>query len=357
VCYFRSTEGTNCGVAGIVAVEYLDASEKVLYTFSPQLPGGTFSAGGYFGGKTSVTERAGNRGISYTIDTATDKLLSCEHFEVNSREYVCTRIDLYADDGQFAATVEVSKEGNSLYVDHTVDQWGNHLDFIDEHITDYETVTNDSERTLCYFNLNLVAEIIREPVIEVSTGMLAHGSRKLEIKNSSGEIIGTYETSGPDSLLFARVIDPNFVFVDEIRMDFNYILSEKLDSSTGYKFSQEANAYSENGTLIREETTHWTKEGVTSYHHIINHDAAGNKISEEIEFWGAKVVTTFDTTYNGIYSKAEFYNAEGVLQKTVEPVDGSVGFLLDFSKEDHCLVEFYDKNGETVSYDAYWPES
>ena len=361
VCYFRTTEGTNCGVPGIVSVEYLDANENVLHTFTPQLPGGTLSAGGFAGGETHVTESVDNRGLSYAIDTETGKLLSCEHFEGNGRDSRCTRIDLYDDDGQVAASVEVSKEGNDLRVDHTVDQRGNSWSILYDQFYVYETgngiASAYSVRTLYFKNQELVAEILGDPVTGLNDGMMFAIDRKVEIKNGRGEVIGIYEASGENSLVGAGVpIDSGTVSVEEQRFDHRYILREEIDPVTGAKVSKETFDYSEDGTLIQEETTRWTGEDIVSYHCIRKYDPSGTLISEETEFWGGKVVTTFDATYSAIYSKAEFYDAEGVLQKTVEPVDGSVGFILLFGEEDRCVIEFYDKDRETVSYDSYRPE-
>ena len=260
VCYFRSTEGTNCGIPGIVFVEYLDANENVLHTFSPQLPGGTLSAGGFAGGKTYVTERIDQRSISYEIDTETGKLLSCEHFEVNDRDYRCTRIDLYDNDGQVAVSVESSIEGRILRVQHFVDQQRNDWAIIYEGFEVYETATVYTDRTLYYKNLNMVAEISGDPMIGLDDGMMFAENRKVEIKNGCGELLGIYEASGENSLVGAGVgIESGMVYVEEQRFDHHYILREQINPTTGAIVSRETFDYSEDGTLIQEETTRWAK--------------------------------------------------------------------------------------------------
>ena len=359
VCYFRTTEGTNCGVAGVVSVDYLDANEKVLHTFTPQLPGGTLSAGGFAGGETYVTERVDNRGISYAIDTETGKLLYCYYFEVNGRESIRSWIDLYDNNGQVATRVEVSKEGNTLYVDHTYDQWGNSWSILYDQFYVYETGSNVAtvyaDRTLYYKNQKLVAEIVGDPVTGLDDGMMFAIDRKVEIRNGRGEVIGVYEPSGENSLVGAGVsTGSDVVFVEEQRFDHKYLLREQIDPATGKKLSRETFDYSEDGTLIQSETTRWTEEGVVSYHCVTTYDASGNQIDQEIECWGGKVELTPHTTYTGLYTKAEFYDAEGVLQETVELVDGSIGFILRFGEEDRCVIVYYDKDGNDIQYASYW---
>ena len=360
VCYFRTVEGTNCGVPGVVSVEYLDANENVLHTFSPQLPGGTMSAGGNAAGKTRVTERAGNRVISYIIDTETGKLLYCEHSEVNDKEYTCNRIDLYSNNGQFAVSVEVTNEGHSLLPTFYFDQQENLCFVIDELFNSYEMDDGNFHmyygRTLYYVNQNLVVEILGEPVTSLTAQWNIIQHRKVEVKNGHGNVIAVYEANSENSCVDAGFnSDDNMISVREKFFDDRNIRQESFDLTTGTKLSSETNTYNEDGILVCEETTRWTQEGVTSYHCVTTYDASGKQTGDEIEFRGGKVITTNHATYSALYIKAEFYDTTGTLKKTVEPVDGSICFTLTHYREDQFLITFYDNDGNEIDYDSYRP--
>ena len=334
--YFRYTEGTNCGVAGVVLMEYLDLQENVVYSFSPKLPGGTLTLDEWcaFGmDYTAIREQNDYGAIDYYIEPGPNgRILYIEYSEGKLYKRRCTRVEIYGEDGQVVNSVELSQEGNDLEVYKEIDEYGRVCYSVNElihlYITNYGASTTFTKRTCIFdFRGKLILEIVGDPRTDLDDALMHGIDFKVEIKNEDAEVIRVYEPSGPNSLVGAHYLAETGLLT---------ALEQTLDHKT----------------LMEEWYNPITKTVI--YRHRSNYDEAGNLVGEEIIFWDGKVVTT-ESAFEGYYTKVEFYDKAGELKKTVEPIEGSVYISLDFRERARCIIVFRDKNGADVGADVYYP--
>ena len=345
VGYLRYTEGTNCGVVGTVRIEYLDATENVVQTFSPQLPGGTLTWrastwNGTFSKEVEyVVEKNGHTTVTWTIEPNTNgRPLLCDYLEGTGKDRCCTRIDVYNSDGQVATRVKVSKEGNSLHFDPSFKPENTDWSNIVETFTIWETDSNPISYTVrqCLLDgsKNLVLEIISDPVIGPYDPLMMADSRKIEIRDHVGKTQTVYEASGEDTRIGARYIyNTGMLYVEEESLNHDLLLREERIPGTA----------------------------TVAYREVKTYDEAGNCLSTEYVFWNGKVLTT-PSDQEDLFTKVEFYNANGELAKTVELIENSAYIHLGFGTywlngNETCEITFFSKTGEKIGRDSFVSQS
>ena len=333
--YCRYTEGTNCGIPGIVLIEYLDVNGNVVQSFSPQLPGGTFSRHGD-ATYEYVQEKSDHGRIRYDIAPCTNGKLLESSCEVGAGMRArCTWINQYNRDGQLAFRFEASREDTSLENFPSQNGWK----YIRETVTVRET---DSGNSMSYpihewyfdNHANLVAEIIQDPVIEPYDPYMIGYCSKVEIRDLAADTLYVYEASREDARLGAQYSD----------YDNRLIISEQLQDHT---------------ILMHEERFLGTT--TIAFREAHTYDEAGNYLSSEYVFWNGTVLTTSNGTKDE-FTKLEFYSPYGSLARTVELIEGSTYMRLNFnygsvSGDEICHITFFNEAGEEVGYDEFVSQS
>ncbi len=326
VGYYQFTSGTNCDVPGIVLVEYLDLDRNVLKAYSPQFAGCTM---GYsvdeeyesYNELTTICE-VSHRGVTSIEYTITPFTCGKAEVAVYTVKGTTNQVDVYGDDGEVAVSMKPVKEGSSL----AVGSWADDCLLVWEYYAD-KTYHSYTEREFFFdSNRNMICEVLVTP--ELLKGSNNVVFTRLEVKSSDGQTRRVYE-----------------------------------QSMEGTQFSIGGNGDGIQLTIYEE-----MKDGKRIWHEVYDpvqdqvifkekviHDDNGNYSHRELEVFGGKVVTT-ESQYPGYYVKAEFYDAQGDLRKTVDTTETGEYFIVKWDKNNNdCLIEFYTENGPTGNIDFYEP--
>ena len=326
VGYYRITSGTNCDVYGIVLLEYLDIDENVIKSFSPKYAGCVLDY--YIPDEytewneiTSICEMSlvSNTSIEYIITP-----FSCGEIQraTYTMDGVTNQVEVYGLDGELSACIKTTKEGYSL----DLWNWADDCLMVCEYYTD-ETYHAYIEKEVFFdSNRNLLCEVLIEPQkLEGSHNVIFS---KLEVKSRDGKSLMIYEKSLPGSQFnIGGIGDGTQLIITEDCEDGNRILYEIYDLIEEKVFFKEKSIY----------------------------DSNGNYSNKELEIFGGKVITT-ESKYAGYYKKAEFYDEQGNLRKTVDTTEIEKYFIIKWDKNNcDCIIEFYTEAGPTGEIDFYEP--
>ena len=196
VGYIQFSEGTNCGVEGTVALTYLDLDGNVLKTFSPQYAGCILDCSSKEAGSFEITHIT-EMDAKYTtlcikelIPYTCGQLRACIYYE-NGRG-VCA--EMYDVDGDQTVRIEASSTDREVYLQTSNTLYSLIMEGYIEEGTQYierEWVFDKSGKLLCGLKLELLKDV----------GFWGAKYASIEVTNSAGEIVKTYERTSEENFL------------------------------------------------------------------------------------------------------------------------------------------------------------
>lgn len=322
--YYTHTRGTNDGVYGIVRIEYLDMEGNVLHTIYPKTLGATLvsgSAGTHYYEITGIAEqdKDGNFILSYELIPYTcGKLAWCQYYDNGN----VVAVEVYDQNQQVAARVEPSAAG--LYMDAKMTDTGCYI-VREGHFEsgafriERKYIFDSNGRSICHLYLTNTP---------VPGAHYTHITR-IEVKKETGETIKVYELSEKGETF------------EEWYGDHRGIpLTVYETNAAGRVIMQEIFDPAENSVIFRESVTY---------------NDSGVLIGGEVEICGGKAVVTMSEVYHK-YEKIAFYDAAGVLQKTVDAGQNGGYLEIEWEHENYrCRVDLFDSLGKVVSSEIYKP--
>lgn len=326
VGYYQFISGTNCEVAGIIRIEYLDLEGNVLKSYSPQFAGCTMDYSVReehvkWNEITVIVEANYNweTHVDYEIAPFTNGNPELVTYTVNK---TTNQIDVYGADAEVATSIKTLDEKNSL----DIFTWAGDCMSVWEYYTDENYRSYQVREVLFDSNRNLLCEVLLTS--ELPEGKNNVITTRLEIKDSQGQSKRVYEQSVEGATFSIGGND------DGTQLD----IYEELET----------------GKRIWHEVYDPRKDEVIFKEKLI-YDTNGNYVHRELEVFGGKVVTT-ESQYPGYYVKAEFYDAQGDLRKMVDTTDTGEYFIVKWDKNNRdCVIEYYTEKGPTGDIDFYEP--
>lgn len=317
---FRYTSGTNCGVYGVVRIEWLDLNGNVLHSISPQLAGGTLGAGSFGQQRFEIT----------TVWETTDAGANIEYILI---PYSCGKLqtkivgnnggteylEMYNRDGYLCRTVSPVTPGNRLEIEY----FDNNYCQITERCIVEDTLYAQRKMYLRASG-SLLADLWLTNDYEMDNWFSK--LVQVQVKDANGNLLKTYTHSAEDT-----VFDVQFDSNGEVLRVWEYrdrltLLEECYDQK--------------NDTVVFRMQHFYTGDEY-SHTEMVIHD-------------GQVVLTPSE--YKGYYKKVEFYDAQGVLQKTAEATEQKPYICLSWDQYDReCEIMWIDTEGNNLGYDVYKP--
>lgn len=337
VGYYRYTNGTNCGNPGIVLIEFTDLNGNVLNSYSPKFAGGTLS-GGQFGGTTHGQYELTDIWESDYSDAVNSNSYQLVPYSggqlyayIENRNGATVRCDLYGTDGQVVASISPADLKNRLDVECLAGEVsGDVFRVIEGYSEDRPEGPTFYMVRQMYYDLSgaLLCEISQTYAEDSETNKKT--TTRCQVKNASGTVLRTYETSGNGfDLEVSYDARQRILFATESKIEYEPTrvvtkFTEYFDPARNLVLYREDNIY-ENGEFSRRDYT----------------------------VFGGKVALA-EGPIKGTYGKLEFYDAQGVLKKKVEAPEGQCLYFGWTSGE--IRIDFYDVNGNLKGSSYYEPQ-
>ncbi len=326
--YYRFTNGTNCGVEGLMRLEFLDLNHTVRNTYEPTVAGATL--GFVRQGSENITQiyesdykgnnTSSNSYLLYPYSVGRP------YTYIENRKGVTVRCDLYGVDGNVVRTLTPENPENRLTV---YEYQVNHFSVSEQY---YVELANGSHactvRDLTYdMEGDLLCEIVN--TIEEDTERMMMELARAEVRNGVGQTLRIYERSSPDFELRVSY-NPNDRMLNASESKYIY----EPTMGVMIPFTEYFDVFT-NTVLYREEGIY---EG-------------NNLVSRKHVLYGGELVTTkWD---GGGYCKLEIYDAAGALKKTYEaPEGGILGFSWDTMAR-AIRVTVYDGESNVIVDELY----
>ena len=121
VGYYQYTYGTNCGVYGVMRIEFLNLNNKVLNSYAPKLAGCTLASGQFGSMDHDYFELTDIWESDYNQEAVTSNEYKVVPYSggkpysyIENRKGVTTKCDLYGTNGQVVASLTPADPKNKL---------------------------------------------------------------------------------------------------------------------------------------------------------------------------------------------------------------------------------------------------
>lgn len=322
--YYRFTYGTNCGVEGLMRLEFLDMNRTVKNTYEPKVASTTLSYHRWGGNNiTDIWESnyQGNNTSSnyYLVYPYSD---GDPYAYMEQRNGATVRCDLYGTDGAVVASLTPENPTRRLEVVH----YEANCFWVYESF--FEELSNGSHncnaRVLTYsLQGQLLCELVNDYVINTEKNQPE--VIRCQIKNSAGEVIRTYEQTAPGFELTVSY-DPQ---QREIYATESVWLENPVSIMRTFKEYVDIST----GTVLYSEM--YTYEGE-------------DRVRTDYTVLGGTLVATVVENGN-MYTKLEFYDAAGTLKKCVEAQEGQLLYFQWDSLNRWINIDIYEESGRVGS--------